>query len=291
MIGQVEYLVVDELRTALELATEDELQALTELLFRPKLNPLDYLCNPDPLAIQRGDRQAWLDQLEARFRYLAADGVTVIRGGSDRVSYRQTLTHICHHLRIAYTDSWATTDLEAEVFLHVMEKAWRQLPRQEKQALQQRVHRAIVDSEEFQALPLPLQRNPLGLVIKGGSAIAVSAVLRPWLLQQIARQFALQLARQQVAKQTLARGGLTVAGQIQGRVAVAMASRGMAVNAARYTATRSFFAVLGPAMWAWFFADLGWRAIATNHSRIIPAVFTLAQIRLTRGEPYELAQC
>lgn len=290
-MAQVEYLVVDELRTALELATEDELQALTELLFRPQLNPLDYLCNPDPLDIQRGDRRAWLDQLEARFRFLAADGVTVLRGTSDRVSYRQALIQICQHLRIAYSDTWATTDLEAEVFLHVMEKAWQKLPQRDQRALQQRVHQAIVSSAEFQSLPLPLQHNPLSLLMKGGSAIAVSAVLRPWLLQQIARQFALQMARQQVARHTLARGGLTLAGQVQGRVAVAMASRGMAVTAARYTATRSVFAVLGPALWAWFFADLGWRAIATNHGRIIPVVFTLAQIRLTRGELYELAQC
>jgi len=29
---------------------------------------------------------------------------------------------------------------------------------------------------------------------------------------------------------------------------------------------------------------LGWKAIATNYGRIIPIIFTLAQIRLTRGE-------
>ncbi|WP_204137295.1 YaaW family protein [Halomicronema sp. CCY15110] len=283
---------MDELRTALELATEDELQALTELLFRPKLNPLDYLCNPDPLDLQRGSRRQWLDQLEARFRYLAADGVTVMRGGSCRVSYRQALIQVCQHLRLPYADTLPTTDLEAEVFLHVMEKAWQRLPQRDRRLLQRQVQAAVVDHENFRQLPIALQRNPLGLVMKGGSAIAVSAVIRPWLLQQIARQFAMQVARQQLAQQTLARGGLTIAGQLQGRVAVVMASRGMAVNAARYTATRSVFAVLGPAMWAWFFADLGWRAIATNHSRIIPAVFTLAQIRLTRDEPsYELAEC
>lgn len=282
---------MSELRTALELATEDELQALTELLFRPKYNPLDYLHNLDPLDVQRSDRVAWLDQLEARFRYLAADGLTVIRGDCDRVSYRQALIQICHHLRIPYSDTFSTVELESEVFLHVLEKAWKRLPRSEQRALQQQVQHSIAHTEEFHALPLSLQRNPLGLLMKGGSAIAVSAVIRPWLLQQIARQFAVQMARQQMAQQTLARGGLSLAGQIHGRVAVAMASRGMAINAARYTATRSFFAVLGPAMWAYFFADLGWRAIATNHGRIIPAVFTLAQIRLTRGELYELAQC
>lgn len=283
--------MVDELRSALELATEDELQALTELLFRPKLNPFDYLCGQHPLEVQQSDRHTLLDQLEARFRYLAADGMTVIRGGCDRVSYRQAVLQACRHLNITYSATWATTDLEAEVFLNVLEKAWQQLPQQQRRSLQRQVQQSIVQCDEFAALPLPLQRNPLGLLMKGGSAIAVSAVIRPWLLQQIARQFALQLARQQVAKGALARGGLSLAGQIHSRAAMAMASRGMALNAARYTATRSFFAVLGPAMWTWFLADLGWRAIATNHGRVIPVVFTLAQIRLTRGESYELAQC
>jgi uncharacterized protein YaaW (UPF0174 family) len=282
---------VDELRSALELATDDELQNLTELLFRPKLNPLDYWCSPHPLAIQSQGRQAWLDQLEARFRYLAADGLTVIQGQTHQVSYRQALVQVCQHLRIPYSETFSTTEIEAEVFLHVMEKAWKRLPQREKRALQNRVQQSIQGCPEYQALPIPLQQNPLGLLLKGGSALAISAMVRPWLLQQIARQFALQMARQQVAKQVLARGGLTLAGQVQGRVTVAMASRGMAVNAARYATTRSVLAVLGPALWAWFLADLGWRAIATNYGRVIPVVFALAQIRLTRGEPYELAPC
>jgi uncharacterized protein YaaW (UPF0174 family) len=32
---------------------------------------------------------------------------------------------------------------------------------------------------------------------------------------------------------------------------------------------------------------LGWRAIATNHSRVIPTIFALAQIRLTRSDCFE----
>jgi uncharacterized protein YaaW (UPF0174 family) len=63
----------------------------------------------------------------------------------------------------------------------------------------------------------------------------------------------------------------------------------MTISAARYGAVRSVFAFMGPVMWAWFFADLGWRAIATNYGRIIPTVFTLAQIRLTRTECWEIA--
>ncbi len=282
---------MDELRSALELATDEELQNLTELLFRPKLNPLDYWCNPQPSDIQCQGREVWIDQLESRFRYLAADGVTVLQGRSGTITYRQALVQVCQHLQIGYAETFSTTDLEAEVFLHILETAWKRLPQREKQALQARVQQSIQGTPEYQALPMPLQQNPLRLLVKGSSAIAISAVLRPWLLQQIARQFAMQLARQQVAKQALARGGLTLAGQLQGRVAVAMASRGMAVNAARYAATRSVFAVLGPAMWAWFFADLGWRAIATNYGRVIPVVFALAQIRLLRDDTYELVQC
>jgi uncharacterized protein YaaW (UPF0174 family) len=84
------------------------------------------------------------------------------------------------------------------------------------------------------------------------------------------------------------RSGAAIATQIQGRAALQTASRGMALNAARYGTMRTMFAFLGPALWTWFFADLGWRTIATNYGRVIPVVFTLAQIRLTRSA-FELA--
>ena len=63
----------------------------------------------------------------------------------------------------------------------------------------------------------------------------------------------------------------------------------MVANTARYTAVRGVFAFLGPVLWAGFIADLGWRAIATNYTRIIPVIFTLAQIRLTRSDQYQWA--
>ena len=66
-----------------------------------------------------------------------------------------------------------------------------------------------------------------------------------------------------------------------------MAKRGMVANTARYTAVRGLFAFLGPVLWVSFFADLGWRAIATNYTRIIPVIFTLAQIRLTRSYDFQ----
>lgn len=279
---------MDELRDALELATDEELQDLTEILFRRKFNPIDYVRTPDPIEVQSQDRDAWLDAIEERFRFLAADGITVLSRKTDRLSYRQVLIQVCRHLKLPYQGSISTTDLEAEVFLHLLSRAWKQLPVSEQRALKIRLQRSLTRSQILPQLPLALQQDPLSLLVKGSSALAVSSVLRPILLQQIARQFALHFATYQVAQQAVTLGG-AAATQFQNYLALQAAKRGMALSTARYTAVRGMFAVLGPAMWAWFFADLGWRAIATNYGRIIPIIYALAQIRLTRAACFEMA--
>jgi uncharacterized protein YaaW (UPF0174 family) len=279
---------VDELRSGLELATDEELQVLTDILFCRKYNPLDYVYTPEPIEVQSRDRQAWLDALEQRFRFLAADGLTVLRRQTDQVSYRQVLIQVCHHLKIRYSANLCTEDLEAEVFLHLLSKVWKRLPTAQRQALTHQVERSL-SQDGNQQLPISLQQDPLQLMLKGGSALAVSSVVRPLVLQQIARQFAYHAATFQVTQQSLVQGGTAIAVQIEGQAALQTACRGMAVNAARYGAVRTVFALLGPALWTWFLADLGWRAIATNYGRVIPVVFTLAQIRLTRTEWFEPA--
>jgi len=278
---------LDELRAVLELATEEELQQLTEILFRRKFNPFDYVRTPEPLDVQSQDRLDWLDTIEQRFRFLAADGMTVLRGRTEQVTYRQVLIRVCWYLKIPYSIKLTTTDLEAEVFLNLLGRAWKQLSTTEQQALTVRVQRSLAQSKLSQPLPLSVQRDPLALLVKGGSALAVSSILKPVLLQQIARQFALHFATYQVARETLIQGGAVAATQFQNYVALQTAQRGMAISAARYGAARGVLACLGPVLWTWFFADLGWRAIATNHGRIIPTVFALAQIRLTRTECWE----
>jgi uncharacterized protein YaaW (UPF0174 family) len=280
---------LDELRAVLELATEEELQDLTAILFSRKFNPLDYVHTPEPIEVQSQDRQAWLNAIEDRFRFLAADGITVLRGRTDQVTYRQALIQVCKYLKITYYEDLATVDLEAEVFLHLLGKVWKKLPKQEQQKIATKIQRQLLSSEVQKPLPLSLQKDPLGLIFKGGSALAVTSVIQPYVLQQIARQFAIHLATYQVAKETAITGTQVASKQFQNYVTAQMARRGMTVSAARYSAVRSVFAVVGPMMWAWFFADLGWRAIATNYGRIIPTIFTLAQIRLTRAECWELA--
>ncbi len=280
---------MDELRAALELANEDELQDLTAILFSRKYNPLDYVNTPEPIEVQSQGHKAWLDALEGRFRFLAADGITVLRGRTNEVTYRQALIQVCKYLKIHYSDALSTVDLEAEVFLHLLGQVWKKLPETDKQKLSVRIQRQLATSNLTEPLPLSLQRDPLGLLIKGGSAMAVTTVIQPLLLKQIARQFAMHFATYQVAKEAAIQGGVAATAQFQNYVALQMAREGMAVTAARYGVTRTVFAFVGPVMWAWFFADLGWRAIATNYGRIIPTIFALAQIRLTRAECWEPA--
>lgn len=275
---------MDELRAALELATEEELQDLTAILFSRKFNPLDYVRTPEPIEVQSQDRKAWLDALENRFRFLAADGMTVLQRRTNKVTYRQALIQVCRYLKIPYSQELATVDLEAEVFLHLLGKVWKKLPEPEQQKLTVRVQRHLSKSELREPLPILLQSDPLGLIFKGGSALAVTSVIAPVVLKQIARQFALHFATYQVAKQAAIKGTEAASTQFQSYVTLQMARRGMTMSAARYGAVRSIFAVIGPMMWAWFFADLGWRAIATNYGRIIPTIFALAQIRLTHAE-------
>ncbi|MFM7365084.1 MAG: YaaW family protein [Cuspidothrix sp.] len=280
---------MEELRTVLELATEEELQNLTAILFTRKFNPLDYVHTPEPIVIQSQNRQAWLEAIEARFRFLAADGITVLRGRTEQFTYRQALIQVCKYLKIPYNQDLTTIDLEAEVFLHLLGKVWKQLPKQEKQQLTINIQSQLGESKLRQTLPLSWQSDPLGLIFKGGSALAVTSVIQPFILQQIARQFAIHFATYELAKEAAITGTGLATKQIQNYIALQMSRRGMTISAARYGTVRGVFAFIGPVMWAWFFADLGWRAIATNYGRIIPTVFTLAQIRLTRTECWELA--
>jgi len=278
---------LDELRSALELATEDELQQLTQILFRRQFNPLDYLQTPEPIDVQSQDRQAWLDTLEQRFRFLAADGMTVLKGRTNDFTYRQALIQVCRYLKIPYSKKLSTTDLEAEIFLNLMSRAWKKLPPAEQKSITVRVQRSLAQSNQSQPLPAHIQYNPMDLIIKGGSALAVSSIVKPIILKQVARQFAIHFARYQMAKQAAVQGGAAAASQFQNYLVLQTAKRGMAANAARYGATRTLFAFVGPILWGYFFADLGWRAIATNYGRIIPTILALAQIRLLRSECWE----
>lgn len=275
---------MDELRTALELATEDELQQITQVLFCRRFNPIDYWQTPEPIDVQSQDWQTWIDSLEKRFRYLAADGMTVLRGRTQEFSYRDTLIQVCRYIKIPYSQQMSTTDIEAEIFLHLVDKAFKRLPRKEKRSLTAKIQKSISQSNLPEPLPVQLQHNPLRILLKDSSIVAVSSLLKRWLLKHIAQQFAIHFASYQAAKTAVIKGGVAAATSLQNKLVLQTAKKGMTSALARYGAVRTVFSLIGPMMWGYFVADLGWKSISTNYSRIIPIIFTLAQIRLTRGE-------
>ena len=275
---------MDELTAGLALANEEELKQITQILFRRRFNPLDYWHTPEPIQVQSQDWEAWLDDLDKRVRYLAADGIAVLRGRTQEISYREILVKVCRYLKIPYSGRMMTTDIEAEIFLHLVTKAWDKLPPQEQHSLQTQIGTALASSNPPEPLPVGLQHNPIKIILKGTGIVAVSSVLKSWLLKHIAKQFAIHFATYQAAKTALIKGGTTAVAGLSNQIALQAAKKGMATSAARYGATRGVFSLLGPIVWSYFVADLGWKAIATNYARVIPIVFTLAQIRLIRGD-------
>ncbi|MGB5768735.1 MAG: hypothetical protein WBM32_02525, partial [Crocosphaera sp.] len=198
---------MDELRAALEMATEEELRQLTQVLFCRKFNPLDYLQTPDPIEVQSKDWDSWLDEIETRFRFLASDGLTVLKRKTKKFSYRQTLIRVCHYLKIPYSNKMSTTEIEADIFLNLLGKAWKNLPPAQQSTLMAQIQDSLAKSNIPDALPVQLQHNPVNLLLKGSSALAVNSLVKPLLLKHIAQQFALHFARYQVAQQAMIRGG------------------------------------------------------------------------------------
>ncbi len=275
---------MDELRAGLALATEEELQQITQILFHRRFNPVDYWQTPEPIYIQSQDLELWLDSLDKRFRYLAADGMTVLRGRTQEISYREILIKVCHYLKIPYSTRMIATDIEAEIFLHLVNKAWNKLPPQEQKSLQAQVGNSLAKAYPPEPLPVQLQHNPLKILIQGSGLVTISTILKSWLLKHIAQQFAIHFATYQATRTALIKGGTTAVAGLSNQLALQAAKKGMVTNAARYGAARGVFSLLGPIVWGYFVADLGWKAIATNYGRVIPIIFTVAQIRLIRGE-------
>ena len=273
---------MNELSNVLTLATDEELHQIADILFRRKFNPLDYFGTPPVQELQSWDRDELISAIAKRFRFLAADGLTVLRRKTGNVSYREVLERVCQHLNIKYSKNQTVEDIESELFLNLISNSWKKLSPQERSKIDESMQTALTESNLQKSLPLDAQRNPMSLLVKGGSAIAVSTVIRSAVLTAIARQMACHFASYQVGYEVLKAGSTAIATRLNAHVSTYLAKRGMAVAATQYTAARTVFSVITPALWGLFFADLGWRAIATNYGRIIPAIFIVAQIRLLR---------
>ncbi|KAH9724665.1 hypothetical protein KPL70_007569 [Citrus sinensis] len=116
-----------ELRSVLELATDSELYELERILFGPSyfsplLKSFTKRADVDYVMIEQDleEREDFIASLESRFLFLAADARSTLRGW--RPSYRNVLLAVRKNLNIPCSSKLSTEDLEAEIFLHLLQE-------------------------------------------------------------------------------------------------------------------------------------------------------------------------
>ncbi|XP_020573589.1 uncharacterized protein LOC110019996 isoform X2 [Phalaenopsis equestris] len=115
-----------ELRLVLELATDEELYELENILygrsyFSPLLKSISSKPDIDYILEEADDQQRedYITHLESRFFFLAADARSTLRGW--RPSYRNVLLGVRRKLNISCSNKLSTEDLEVEIFLHLLQ--------------------------------------------------------------------------------------------------------------------------------------------------------------------------
>jgi uncharacterized protein YaaW (UPF0174 family) len=302
-----------DLAGVLSLASDDELSELYEILhgssvFSPLAKSLATSDAPQPTT-----RAAFIRRIERRFRFLAADAGGTLRGRWP--SYREALLGIRERLEVGCSPALATSDIEAEIFLHLLKEHADAVDAagdaDDDDVAGPTMHTADTADgmasfatnrnrtrRQGSGSGNPLQRalaplrfgvqDVLPALGKFGASVAVSRLyvkLAQHLGTNMAqRTFAYEAALSLTASMT-SKGVVT---QLQSRVAVSAARKGLATAASRYAAARAALGFLGPVIWASTFLDLARMSLGTDHARIVRAVFLLAQIRLTRTGGWSL---
>ncbi|XP_019238200.1 PREDICTED: uncharacterized protein LOC109218305 isoform X2 [Nicotiana attenuata] len=240
-----------DLRSVLELATDSELYELQRILFGPsyfspllksvaKRDEIDYIMIGEDLE----EREEFLSMLESRFLYLAADARSTLRGR--RPSYREVLLGVREKLSIRCSAKLSTEDLEAEIFLHLL---------QEYSSSKE----SSDDSDGHGNLEFGLSKWKVQAVaaIKAGAEGARSVILKGGgvltlgrIYNGLARRFSgkmlLEAANYQISKEVLKKGGEVAALNLESRLAMLAAKKGLAGAASRYFGLRSMMTFLGP---------------------------------------------
>ncbi|EFN58408.1 hypothetical protein CHLNCDRAFT_140343 [Chlorella variabilis] len=294
-----------DLLEVLELATDEELEDLYRTLhgrslFSPLLKSLMVMAESEGggEGAAPSGRDALIPTIDRRLRFLAADSASTLRGRWP--AYRQVLLMIRDKLGIACSPTLLTNELEAEVFLHLLSQhadavgaaAAPGAPRTQAAAEYASQGDGGAGAAPRQEAPTLVQRllAPLRLgqeevmpaVARLGSALAVSN-LQVAVVQKLGLKLACSHVQYEAALHfALSAGTKGVQGSLQGKVAVQAAKEGITAAAGRYAAARSLLGVLGPIVWASTALELLYVSVGTDWSRIVKAVFALAQIRLLR---------
>ncbi|KAF8779739.1 hypothetical protein HU200_002324 [Digitaria exilis] len=282
-----------ELRLVLELATDEELMELEDILygtsyFSPLLKSIARRPNSDSIVVLDNieERDLFISKLESRFLYLAADARSVIRGW--RPSYRNVLLGVRKKLGVRCSSKLSTADLEAEIFLHLVNEysshqkdpvsfPWdKQKTPNEISSLGVNKWKVLTDAA-WRIGAKGLERT----FLKGGSALTVKTIYES-LASRLSGKLLMETANYEIKKELVKQGGRLAAVNLESRAGLLAARQGLARAASRYVGLRSVMTFLGPIMWGTLLADIVIQMLGTDYARIVQAIYAFAQIRLTR---------
>ncbi|OVA08650.1 hypothetical protein BVC80_1613g19 [Macleaya cordata] len=289
-----------ELRSVLELATDSELYELERILFGPSyFSPLlksmtnrtevDYIMIGEDFE----EREDFIELLESRFLYLAADARSTLRGW--RPSYRDILLSVRRKLSVPCSSKLSTEDLEVEIFLHLLQEyssgetdnisySWKNSNTSTSRGTLQ----LGLSQWKVQALAaLKIGAVELkSMILKGGGMFTLAKIYQ-LLARRLSGKMLFEAANYQMKHELIREGGKLAAINLESRAALLAARQGLAGAASRYLGLRSMMMLLGPMLWGTFLADVVIQMLGTDYARILRAIYAFAQIRVTRTYRWE----
>ncbi|XP_027125630.1 uncharacterized protein [Coffea arabica] len=271
-----------ELRYVLELATDAELYELEQILFGTsyfspllksiaKKEDIDYFM----IGVDPEERDEYISMLEKRFLYLAADARSVLRGW--RPSYRNILLGVRKKLNIPCSSKLATEDLEAEIFLHMLQDYSGQASGS-LNGSQENVKNS--DGNGTLEHGLSQWKVQTATALRDGAADLRSMILK--LAKGLSGKMFQEAAKYQLKNELIKEGAKLAAVNLESRAALHAAKqvKSVAGAASRYLGIRSMMTLLGPMLWGTFLADVVVQMLGTDYARILRAIYALAQIRI-----------
>nr|XP_027125631.1 uncharacterized protein LOC113742114 isoform X4 [Coffea arabica] len=269
-----------ELRYVLELATDAELYELEQILFGTsyfspllksiaKKEDIDYFM----IGVDPEERDEYISMLEKRFLYLAADARSVLRGW--RPSYRNILLGVRKKLNIPCSSKLATEDLEAEIFLHMLQDYSGQASGS-LNGSQENVKNS--DGNGTLEHGLSQWKVQTATALRDGAADLRSMILK--LAKGLSGKMFQEAAKYQLKNELIKEGAKLAAVNLESRAALHAAKQSVAGAASRYLGIRSMMTLLGPMLWGTFLADVVVQMLGTDYARILRAIYALAQIRI-----------
>ncbi|XP_020396220.1 uncharacterized protein [Zea mays] len=239
-----------ELRLVLELATDEELMEVEEILygtsyFSPLLKSIARRPNSDGVVVLDDieERDHFISKLESRFLYLAADA---------RFVMRDVLLRVRKKIGVQCSSKLCTADLEAEIFLHLVneysshQKDRLSFPWDKRKSPN---NISSLGANKWKMLTDVAWRiGTKGMestFLKGGSALTMKTIYES-LANRLTGKLLKEAANYKIKKELVKQGGRLAAVNLESRAGLLAARQGLVRAASRYVGLRSVVTFLGP---------------------------------------------